>query len=69
MKQRRKTQTVRRAAVSNEDSGKMAAGGSAEGVESLKLTPKPADVTEKLLAALQAHPLFEHLAAELMHRA
>ena len=34
----------------------------------MTLTPKSEEVVTKLLAALQVHPLFEHLATDLMSR-
>lgn len=65
---RRKTTTrrmPRRQAVSNETTEDMSHRG---GLVDLKLTPKAPDVTERMLEALQKHPLFAHLALPLMHR-
>lgn len=60
---RRKTQTLRRAAVSTETSDQRLGS-----FEELRMVPKSEDVTTKLMGALRAHPLFEHLAVALLSR-
>ena len=65
--ERRKTQTLRRPAVST---GAELSRKSEDFVatESIPMTPKSEEVTTALLEALEAHPLFEHLPKELMMR-
>lgn len=68
MKQRRKTTTMRRPAVStetNEDNGSS----SKDPLEGIQFTVKSDDVTAALLSGLQAHPLFEQLSKELLQSA
>ena len=65
---RRKTTTARqprRPAVSTETSDDLVG---KEGKPDIALVPKSEIVVEKLVPALQQHPLFEHLAVELMQQ-